>query len=233
MSNTGLAPLRVSVSSSQPWMQTGTSGIITIGPAGTVDIPITLDTSGLSGGASGSLSVRTSDPARATLTVPVTATVNAPGAPALAFDVENRPWDQRVRVYGDVAQFSDVRFTESIPPDPALMEPCVVYDASGATTKGVGQVCTDFGADMASAQLFGTGRDGALAVTSGQTVYTDNVRAALTQNAQTGQTSLAVASVTGLAPGDEVLTIQTAGGGAGVYEFSTVEIGRASCRERV
>ena len=69
---------------------------------------------------------------------------------------------------------------------------------------------------------FGTGADSDLIVAAGETAYTDNVRAELVASAASGQPSLNLNSVAGLAAGHELLLIQVHGTGAGRYEFGRI-----------
>lgn len=68
----------------------------------------------------------------------------------------------------------------------------------------------------------GTGVDGALVVTSGQTVYTDSVRTMVSTTSTAGQNNLMVSSTTGFSAGDEVLVIQMLGTGLGNWETKKV-----------
>ncbi len=70
--------------------------------------------------------------------------------------------------------------------------------------------------------IFGTGVDNDLIITSGQTVYTDNVRSALSATASNGQANISVSTSTGCAIEQEVLVIQMQGTGVGSYEFARV-----------
>jgi hypothetical protein len=221
--NTGIMPLNVVVGKDDPAGRlslSGASGIITIPPAGTRPVIASLDTTTLSGAVSMSITIRSNDPAHQTVTVPVNGTVGAATGSAAAFDIANRPLDKTVRVYGNVPQFTPVDFTHGIQPDTATIEPCKVYAADGTTLKGVGKYCTDFNAGTVSAQVFGTGADGALTVTGSQTI--NNTRTALSTTSNAGQPTLNVASTSGFAVGQEVLIHQTQGTGAGGYEFGKI-----------
>jgi hypothetical protein len=220
--NTGIMPLNVVVNSSDPKLTlSGASGILSIPPAGTRPVVATLDTTTMPAGAvSMSITIRSNDPAHQTVTVPVNGTVNTSVASAVAFDITNRPLDKTVRVYGNVAQFSTVDFTHGLQPDTATIEPCKVYAADGTTLKGVGKYCADFNAGTVSAQVFGTGADGALTVTGNQTI--NNTRTALSATSNVGQPTLNVASTSGFVAGQEVLIHQTQGTGAGNYEFGKI-----------
>jgi hypothetical protein len=73
-----------------------------------------------------------------------------------------------------------------------------------------------------STSVWGTGADGDLTVSAGQTIYTDNTRSALSTTAASGQPSLTLSSASGFAVGQEVLIIQMQGIGAGTYEFGMI-----------
>jgi len=223
VANTGLLPLHVTAVGSDPSIQLPAgSTLLTIPPAGTANITATLDTSALSNTVALSISLRSDDPAHPNIVMPVSGSVMPASESAHAFDVLDHPWDERVRVYGNVDQYTPITFTDNIQPDPTTAEPCKVFDASGTTLKGVGKYCTDFGNGTASSQMFGDGRDGDLTVGPEQTFYTDSERTSLTNSATGGQNALSVASTTGFHPGDEILVIQMQGVGAGTYEFATV-----------
>ncbi len=225
IANTGLLPLNVTLDAPNPGVSlssAGANGIITIPPASIRTVTATLDTSTLSNTVALSISLRSDDPAHPTIVMPISGSVVPTSESAHAFDVLGHPWDERVRVYGNVDQYTPITFTDNIQPDPTSVEPCKVFDASGTTLKGVGKYCTDFGNGTASSQMFGDGRDGDLTVGPGQTFYTDSERTSLTNSATGGQNALSVASTTGFHPGDEILVIQMQGVGAGTYEFTTV-----------
>ncbi|MBI5032504.1 MAG: peptidoglycan DD-metalloendopeptidase family protein [Chloroflexi bacterium] len=219
--NTGIMPLNVVVNSSDPKLTlSGANGIISVPPAGTYPVNAMLDTTTLSGSVAMSLTIRSNDPAHQTVTVPINGTVNTSAAAASVFDIANRPLDKTVRVYGNVSQFSTVDFTHGIQPDTATIEPCKIYAADGTTLKGVGKYCADFNAGTVSAQVFGTGADGALNVTGNQTI--NNTRTALSATSNAGQPILNVSSTSGFAIGQEVLIHQTQGTNAGNYEFGKI-----------
>ena len=135
----------------------------------------------------------------------------------------DRPLDWTTVIPGDHSQGEAYDFTHTLGPEPISIHPCKVYDQSGSTLKGVGKYCSDFGTGTLPYQVFGTGRDDDLTVGSGQTMYVDDVRTALSGSASAGQRTVSVASTNGFDVGDEVLIIQMQGTGAGNYEFGTVE----------
>src|SRR5207247_2445027 len=69
----------------------------------------------------------------------------------------------------------------------------------------------------------GTGADGALPVSSGQTIFTDVTRTALSSSVSAGATSLGVASTTNFLAGQEVLVIQMTGSTAGQFETRFIQ----------
>ena len=74
-----------------------------------------------------------------------------------------------------------------------------------------------------STPAFGSGKDGAITITSASTII--NNYTYLTANANAQATTISVASTTAFSPGDEVMIIQMqniSGGGAGTYEFKTI-----------
>ena len=218
--NTGIMPLNVVVSASDPKISlTNATGIISIPPAGTHDVVAALDTDTLSGSVAMNITVRSNDPAHQTTTIPVNGTVGTTVVQANAFDVDNQPLTKRVRVYGNVSQFSTADFSHNITPDAASVEPCLIKDADG-NLKGLGKYCADFNVGTVSAQVFGTGADGGLTVSGNQTI--NNTRTALSATSSAGQQTLNVASTSGFTAGQEVLIHQTQGTNAGVYEFGKI-----------
>lgn len=73
---------------------------------------------------------------------------------------------------------------------------------------------------VASTSIFGDGSEGNLSVSSGQTVYVDDVRSTL--SASSSGTILNLTSTTGFGAGQEVLVHQSSGPAAGQYEFATI-----------
>jgi RHS repeat-associated protein len=70
--------------------------------------------------------------------------------------------------------------------------------------------------------FYGTGADGDLLVHSGETVYTDTIRSAISSTAASAQSSILVVNGSGFAVGQEILVIQIRGIGAGNYEFARI-----------
>ncbi len=193
-----------------------------LSPADTATYTVTLDTTNQPTGAfNRTLTLRTSDAANPTRTLTITGTINAPSGAANAFDIVNRPWDKRVLVYGNVAQYTPVDFTENIQPDISSIEPCKVLDASGTTLKGVGKYCADFGGVTTSSQMFGDGRDGDRTITN--TTDLNPVRA--TTSGLAGSNSLTITGVTGsgFQANQLVMIHQSRGAGVGVWEFKTLQ----------
>jgi len=69
---------------------------------------------------------------------------------------------------------------------------------------------------------FGTGADGNIVVTSGQTLYTDAVRTLLTADTAVGAIALSVTDVSGFSVGNEVLIYGSQGPTAGRYRFGRI-----------
>ena len=223
LANTGLGDLRYSLTGAGSGVTVtgGNSG--SLGPTETQTFTIVIDTAGKPAGLfSYSLTLRTSDPNHASIPVNLTGTLLTPGQ-ATAYKVTDfRPWDQFVFVPGPHAQNDTVTFTQTLTDDPLRMYPLYLFDEAGTTLKGVGEFGVDFSGQSAPFGVFGTGADGDLTVTSGQTIYTDNTRSALASTASSGQLNLTLSSASGFVAGQEVLVIQMQGTGAGNYEFGTV-----------
>lgn len=69
---------------------------------------------------------------------------------------------------------------------------------------------------------FGTGADGNLIITNGQTIYIDNIRSAVSETAFSGQPNIVLSDANDFAANQEVLIIQMQGTGAGSYEFGRI-----------
>jgi uncharacterized repeat protein (TIGR01451 family) len=220
LASTGFVNLSTYLGSTNGFTVTGATSQ-QLPPADTATYTVTLDTNAQSPGPfNRSLTLRTSDPANATRTLNVTGNIVTPAGAANAFDLANHPWDKRVLVYGNVAQYTPVDFTENIQPDTASIEPCKVFDASGTTLKGIGKYCADFGGGVGTGQLFGDGADGSLTVTANPTII--NFYAAFTSSATSGATTLSVSSTSRFTANREILIHQTQGTNAGSYEFATI-----------
>ncbi len=114
-----------------------------------------------------------------------------------------------IEVTGDTALEADELFT-------------VQLSSPVGATLGVAQAQVKILNDDFAAPGTGTGAEGALTVGSGQTVFTDATRTALSGPVAPGATSLAVASTAGFASGQEVLVIQMTGGTAGHFETGSI-----------
>ncbi|CAG0975137.1 Protease 1 [Anaerolineae bacterium] len=192
-----------------------------LAPGDTATYTVTLNTLTQATSAfSRTLKLRTSDPANPTLTFTVLGNIIAPTGAANAFDLVNRPWDKRVMVYGNVAQYTPVDFAENIQPDTASIEPCMVYAADGTTLKGIGKACADFGGGVSSGQMFGDGSDGDIAINSITAFATP--MSALANTASAGQAIINTVVAQPFEPGWEILLIQMQGIGTGTYEFAQV-----------
>lgn len=223
LANTGGAVLKVGVNNTDPAITvSGVNGIMGVAPSGSFNLNVSLDTSSLSGAVNKTLTFRTNDTLNPLNTINIQGTVGSSGT-AAAFNVKNRPLNQRVRIKGTLAQYSTVDFTHLIPVDAASAEPCLIYD--GQTFKGVGKYCSDFGGATGGSQVFGTGVDGPLTLSAGQGITQCACSyLALSQNAAAGSTTLVVTSTAGFTPAasKEVLIHQTQGTGAGTWETAIV-----------
>ncbi|CAG1005025.1 partial Protease 1, partial [Anaerolineae bacterium] len=220
IANTGFTDLLAYISA-QAEIGLSQQGSKHVSPGDMAEYVITLDTSTQAVGAfSRILTLRTSDPTNPTRTFTVLGNIVAPSGAANAFDLTNRPWDKRVMVYGNVAQYTPVDFAENIQPDSASIEPCMVYAADGTTLKGTGKYCADFGGGVSSGQMFGDGSDGDVTVTSPMTFQSP--MSALASTASAGQTIVNTAAFQPFESGWEILIVQIQGTGVGTYEFATV-----------
>ena len=148
---------------------------------------------------------------------------NQPGGlEAASVDVAaDRPLDWTEVVTGNYSQGEEYTFTHTIGPDPVSIHPCQAYNLSGTELKGVGKYCSEFDSGN-SYNMFGDGSDGDLVVASGETVYTDNVRSAVSSTANASQKQISLSNVSGFSVGHEILIHQTQGTGAGNYEFAVI-----------
>ncbi|MCL4826494.1 MAG: hypothetical protein KJZ95_03950 [Caldilinea sp.] len=190
-------------------------------PGDIADFTLTLDTRTLPTGAySGTVTLRTSDPAHPLYTVQVSGVIQAASGDAYARTVTDRPLDVEVWVPGNRTQGQWITFEHPLGPEPQSLHPVKVYSQDGAMLHGVGKYATDFSTGTSSYEMFGEGRDGQLYVSSGETKYTDNVRTPVVGTANS--TIVPVESTVGFSVGDEVIILQMQGSSAGVYEFGTV-----------
>lgn len=196
----------------------------TLAPTGTRTIDITLDTSGIpTGPFSRTLKVRTNDPNNAAIVINLAGTIMAPGGDATAYGVGVfQPWDQYVYVPGPWNMNDTIAFDHTILDEGARMHPLYLYDENGTTLRGVGEFGVDFSGQYAPASVFGTGVDGNLVVGSSQTVYTDNVRSAISVTASANQNQIQSADATGFSVDREVLIVQMQGADVGTYEFGVI-----------
>ena len=243
--NTGLLPLHIALSSSDSNVTLmdssgnplgNPSPIETIPAGGTYTATASIDTANESTGAlSSSLVIRSDDPSNATTTIPITGTVNAPANAAQAFDVPNQPWTKMVRVYGNVSQYSNVSFNEDIQPDDATVQPCLMYDPGSTNLRGAGQACSDFANGTGTSDLFGSGQDGPLNLTSNSDSHCAsggadgsdcdlNMNRAVVLSGTEGSKTIPLLEATGFAfkSGQLVLISQTQGTGAGEWETNYV-----------
>ncbi len=139
--------------------QTG-SKPLSLGDVATYEL--TLDTRTLpTGPYTGTVTLRTSDPAHPLYTVQVNGTIEPLTGDAYARTVVDRPLDVEVWVVGDHSQGDWITYTHALGPDAASLHPVKVYD-NNSVLQGVGAVATDFSEGTASADMFGDGRDGVM-----------------------------------------------------------------------
>ena len=211
-----------------------------VSPADATNLDVTLDTYYLpTGSFNRSILVRTSDPAYPTQTFQIQGAIDPYVVPAQSMAVSPyRPWDQRVAVSGDREHREVVTFDDTIAADATDVQPLRVYNDTRQTVLGVGKEIARAAAsgELAASSadetaslnttstdsVFGDGSDGDLTVSSGQTVYVDDVRRPLASTASVGQGALYVGTVAGFQMGGEVLVIQVQGTGAGNYEFGII-----------
>ncbi|MBX2998770.1 MAG: hypothetical protein KF893_09700 [Caldilineaceae bacterium] len=204
-----------------PGLSVSQTGSKPLGIGDVATYQLTLDTRTLpTGPYSGTVTLRTSDPAHPLYTVQVSGEIQAASGDAYARTVTDRPLDVEVWVPGNRAQGEWITFEHPLGPEPQSLHPVKVYSQDGATLYGVGKYATDFSAGAASAAMFGTGRDGPLNVTTNPTIV--NIYAPLHVSVSAGATSLAVGWNPGFQQGDEILIHQTQGTGAGAWEVNTI-----------
>lgn len=92
-----------------------------LAPGDTATYTVTVDTTAqLTGAFTRTLMLRTSDPVNSMRTLTILGNIVAPAGAANAFDVINQPWDKRVLVYGNVAQYTAISPRIFNPTVPAL-----------------------------------------------------------------------------------------------------------------
>ncbi len=165
------------------------------------------------------ITLRTSDPRNSSRTIRITGTISPVTGGAASSPIEGRPWDRYVWVPGSHTQGDKVDFAHGITTDAAEIEPLYAYDSTRKTFRGVG---ASLPGHMPSS-VFGDGRDGDLAVASGQTRFVDDVRTGVSAPAAAGQRTIPVVSTNGFSSGDNILVAQMQGSEAGKYEFGTIE----------
>src|SRR5690606_19143642 len=108
-----------------------------LGPGDVVTYQLTLDTRTLSPGPyTGSITLRTSDPANPLYTVQVSGTIASASGDAYARTVTDRPLDVEVWVPGDHEAGDWITFTHPLGPDTTSLHPVKVYDTA-QTLQGV------------------------------------------------------------------------------------------------
>jgi hypothetical protein len=224
LTNTGLGNLRYSLTGlGNGWSIAGNPAG-TLGPTQQNVFELSFDSAGIAPQTfNHSLYLRTNDPANGTIVINLQATIGTPAGTASAYQVNPyKPWDQFVYVPGPHNQNDIVNFTHTLADDPSRMFPLYLYNESGTTLKGIGEYGVDFSGQTAPFGVFGTGADGDLTVTSGQTIYTDNTRSAVSATANSAQPNISLSSGTEFVAGQEVLIMQVQGTGAGTYEFANI-----------
>jgi murein DD-endopeptidase MepM/ murein hydrolase activator NlpD len=201
-------------------------------PGEIADFALSLDTRALpTGPYNGTVTLRTSDPTHPTFTVQVSGTIDPITGDAYSRKiVEDRPLDVEVWVSGDHSQGAWISLDHPLGPQPENLHPVKVYSQDYGTLHGVGKYATDSGAGEASAEMFGTGRDGVLNVTANPTIV--NFYAPLYENVSAGATSLGVGWNPGFQQGDEILIHQTQGTGAGAWEVNTITNHRCQLKHK-
>ena len=202
------APSGISVS------QTGSQSV---GPADLASYEMNLNTAKMTlGDYDQTITIHTSDPAKPTRPVHVTGTVTE-GTPDSDLGSLQRPLDFAASIAGSHSQGEQVEFTHDLGPDPQSLQPVKVYSQDYSQLWGVGKYATDFGTGTLSNGIFGDGSD---EVFSGGDP--NEVRSALSGNANSGQNTLTVTDSTNFEINQEVLIIQMQGTSAGNYEFGTI-----------
>jgi len=222
--NTGFLDLLTYVSAPAE-MDLSQRGSRLVAPADIVTYTLTLHTADLPVGPyDETITIRTSDPDEPETSVQVTGTITDAVPSARVRD--DHPLDLIVTIPGDHSAHEWITFTHTLGPDPQSLHPVKVYSQTNGTLLGVGRYATPFGGEgTAFFEMFGDGSDGDLVVGSGETAYTDDVRAALAATANSGDLTLTLATTGIFTPGmagDEVLVIQMQGTGAGNYEFGII-----------
>ncbi|MFN8489981.1 MAG: CARDB domain-containing protein [Caldilineaceae bacterium] len=199
----------------------------TIGAADLLASELTLRTADLPiGGYDQTITIATSDPTAPARTLHVLGTITAPSGDTPGGAVQ-RPLDVPVTVTGSHSQGEWYNFTNPLGPDPQSLHPVKVYSQDNATLFGVGKYATNFGQGTASADIFGDGRDGDIAVSAGQTSYVPTWMpfngSPLSANAAAGQSVIPLIRTSDFEVGQEILIYQTQGtSGSGIYEFGII-----------
>lgn len=223
LANVGLGSLRYALTGLGDGVSVEGSAAGSLGPTETRAFDLTIDTSGYPAGPFlKTLSLRTSDPNNGSIAINLSGTILGASGGATAYQVNPyRPWDQYVAVPGPHSVNDLITFNHVITDDPAQMHPLYLYDEGESVMKGMGEFGVDLSGQTASFEIFGTGVDGDLVVGTGQTVYVDSIRSAITRHANP-EDPIEVASTTGFSVGDEVFLIRTQGAYPGDYEFNRI-----------
>ncbi len=194
----------------------------TVGAADLVGYELVLDTADLPVGPyDRTVTLRTSDPNRSTVSVRLLGTITAP-ADDMPGQANLRPLDVPVTVQGPRNQGEWTTFTHGLGPDPQTLHPVKVYSQDYGTLHGVGKYAADFGQGTVSYEMFGDGRDGTMP-TSGNLDNDNGVGVGIVNSGSAGSTQITVTdahAVWRIDPGDVVLIHQTQGTNAGCWELN-------------
>ncbi len=217
--NTGAADLLTYVSV-PPKISVPQTGSRTVGPADTATYTMTLNTASLPLGAyDGTITVRTSDPAKPTQTVHVTGNVTQ-GVADTPVGALQRPLDVAANMTGNLGEWKE--YTHNLGPEPQTLHPVKVYSQDYLKLWGVGKYATAFNAGTASYDMFGDGRDGVMP-TNGSLDYDNGVGVGVVNSGSQGTYMISVTdarSVYRINPGDVVLIHQSQGSDAGCWELN-------------
>jgi len=182
------------------------NGNKTIGAADVVDYEVALNTADLPvGPLDQTLTLRTSDPDNPTRSLRVVGTITA-GTSEISNGGLQRPLDVAVEVPGNHTAGEWYEFEHTLGPEAQDLQPVKVYSEDYSALHGVGKYATDFGSGIASAEMFGDGRDDAMP-TSGN-LNNNNGFGAGSVSGRAGSTSVTITdrhAAWRINPGDVVL----------------------------
>lgn len=217
--NTGAADLLTYVSA-PAGISVPQTGSRTVGPADTATYTMTLNTASLPLGAyDGTITVRTSDPAKPTQTVHVTGNVTQ-GVTDAPVGALQRPLDTPANVTGNLGEWKE--FSHSLGPNPETLHPVKVYSQDYGMFWGAGKYATAFAEGTSSYEMFGDGRDGTMP-TSGNLDNNNGAGFGIVNSGPKDTNTLNVTDAYAgwrIGVGDKVLIHQTQGAGAGCWELN-------------